>query len=134
MAPSDKIGGLHGKDQFHDTVEELIIACDLNDIKPKTGRYTWSNNKVGSTNILAHLGQFLVHNSRLDGNFMISSKIFPKLSSEHHPISLLFEKEENLGPIPFRFSPLWVERDGFFDVVAQAWSLYVDGSPRFIWE
>ena len=58
----------------------------------------------------------------------------PKLLSDHHPISLIFEKEDELGPIPFRFSPLWTERDGFMDIVGQAWSQYVDDSPSFISE
>ena len=101
-------------------VEELIQVCELNDIKPKKGRYTWSNNRVGSTNIAARLDRFLVHSSLMDENFIITYKILTKLSSDHHPISLNFEKEEDLGPIPFRFSPLWIECDGFWDIVNQA--------------
>ena len=101
-----KKGGLHGKDQFQAMVEELILAYELNDIKPKVGCITWSNNRVGSTNIVSRLDKFLVHSSLLDGKSIISSKILPKLTSDHHPITLLFELEEELGPIPFRFSPL----------------------------
>ena len=92
LAPSEKNGGLRGKDQFHDTVEELILSLDLNDIKPKSRRFTWTNNRVGSANIASRLDMFLVHSSLLDGNSIISSKILPKLSFYHHPISLLFEK------------------------------------------
>ena len=44
LAPGEKKGGLCGKDYLHDTVEEIIFSCDLNDIKPKVGRFTWSNN------------------------------------------------------------------------------------------
>ena len=91
----------------------LIQACDLNDFKPKKGQFTWSNNKVGVANIAACLDMFLVHSSLMDGKFIISTKIFPKLTSNHHPISLMFEKEEDLGPIPFRFSPLWIEETVF---------------------
>ena len=46
----------------------------------------------------------------------------------------MFEKEEDLGPISFCFSPLWIERDGFWEIVAQAWAQYVEGSPSFVWE
>ena len=59
----------------------------------KTGNFTWSNQRVGATSIFSRLDWFLVHNSLLDGNLIISSKILPKLSSNHHPIALLFEKE-----------------------------------------
>ena len=47
---------------------------------------------------------------------------------------LQIEEEEDLGPIPFRFSPLWIEQDGFMNIVAMAWELPVVGSPNFIWE
>ena len=70
----------------------------------------------------------------LDKNFLISSKILPKISLDRHPISLLLKEEKDYGPIPFRFSPLWSERDGFLDIVSEVWSLYVDSSPTFVWE
>ena len=70
----------------------------------KTRIFTWSNQRVGATSIFSRLEWFLAHSSLLDGNLIISSKIIPKLSSDHHPIALLFEKEEELGPIPFQFS------------------------------
>ena len=73
-------------------------------MKPKIGHFTWSNQRVGAAIIFSRLDQFLVHSSLLDGNLIISSKILPKLSSDHHPIAQLFEKEEELGPIPFQFS------------------------------
>ena len=101
-----------------DTIEEMIQVWDLNDIKPKLGHFTWSNHRVGVARIYTNLNHFLVHSSLLNGNLFISSKILPKLSSDQHPITLLFEIEEELDPIPFRFSPLWLERDGFMVIVS----------------
>ena len=100
-----------------DTVEELILDWELMDLKPKVGHYTWSNHRAGAANISARLDRFLVHCSPIDGKTIISSKILLKLLSNHNPISLLLEKDEELGPIPFKFSPLWIDRAGFFDVV-----------------
>ena len=101
---------------MHDTVEDLM------DLKSKLGCYMWSNHRVGSASISSRLDQFLVYNTLIDGKTIISTKSLPKFSSNHHPISLLFEKEEELGPISFRFNLLWIERDKFMDVVTQAWS------------
>ena len=70
----------------------------------------------------------------MDGNVLISTKIFPKVTFDHHPISLLLEEEENIGPIPFRLSPLSIEMDGFWETVTQFWPQFVEGSPRFFWE
>ena len=100
-----------------DTVEDLILDWELMDLKPKVGRFTWSNHRAGAANIFARLDRFLVHFLLIDGKNIISSKILPKLSSDHNPVSLLLEKDEELGPILFKFSPLWIDRAGFFDVV-----------------
>ena len=70
----------------------------------------------------------------MDGKFIISTKFFPKLTSDHHPISLMFKEEEDLGPISFHFSPLWIERDEFWETMTQSWTQYVEGSPSFVWE
>lgn len=99
-------------------MESLILAWDLLDLKPNKGRYTWTNNRVGNANISAHLDQFLVQSTLMEGKHLISSKILPKITFDRNPVILLIEKEEDLGPIPFRFNPLWVSREGFMEIVA----------------
>ena len=121
-----------GKDPLQDFVEALIRSWDLNDIKLPRGRFTWNNNKTGSAIILARLDHFFVQSSLLDSNLIISSKNLPKTSSDHHPISLLFKEEEDHGPIPFCFSPMWIEREGFLETLSEVWMQYVDGSPSFV--
>jgi hypothetical protein len=65
---------------------------------------------------------------------IITTKILPKLTSDHKPVQLILEDEEDLGPIPFRFSPLWIERDGFIDTVKAAWAKSFTGSSSYVWE
>jgi len=132
LALNEKKGGIHGKDHMQGSIEELIQLWELINLKPKTGCFTWSNQRVGCASIFARLDRFLVQSSLLDGNQIISSKILPKLSSDHHPIALVFEKEDQLGPIPFCFCPLWIERDGFMETVKQAWTQSVHGSPSYV--
>ena len=134
LAPNEKKGGNRGKDHIQDTVEGLIQFWELIDLKPKTRHFMWSNKRVGAAIIFARLDRFLVLSSLLDGKLIICTKILPKLSSDHHPIALVFENEDKLGPIPFRFCPLWIERDGFMAIVYQAWTHFVHGSPSFVWE
>ena len=57
-----------------------------------------------------------------------------KLSSDHKPIRLQFIDDEDLGPIPFKFNPLWVDKEGFLDTVSNAWKISVSSSPNFVWE
>eukprot|EP00253_Pinus_taeda_P001755 PITA_01755 len=65
---------------------------------------------------------------------IIITKILPKLTSDHKPVQLILEDEEDLGPIPFRFIPLWIERDGFIDTVKVAWTKSFIGSSSYVWE
>eukprot|EP00253_Pinus_taeda_P023152 PITA_23152 len=57
-----------------------------------------------------------------------------QLASDHKPIQLLLEDEKDLGPIPFRFNPLWIEKEGFEETVKAAWGKPVLGSPSYVWE
>ena len=67
LDPNEKKGGVWGKDPFHASVESLILAWDLLDLKPKKGRYTWTTNRVGNANISTRLDWFLVQNSLMEG-------------------------------------------------------------------
>lgn len=42
--------------------------------------------------------------------------------------------EEDLGPIPFKFSPLWIDKAGFLDTIQSAWDTPINGSSSFVWE
>ena len=49
-------------------------------------------------------------------------------------IVLSFVKDQNLGPIPFRFNPACIPMEGFQDIVAAAWKTNVRGSAFYVWE
>ena len=134
LDPKEKRGGVRGKYPLQELVESLIHARDLLDFKPKKECFTWTNNRVGAAIIYAQVDRFLFQSSLMDGNILISSKNFPKLTSDHHHISMLMEEEENLNTISLCFSPLWIEREGFCEIISQAWSQFVEGSPSFVWE
>ena len=76
----------------------------------------------------------MMQSSLLLDKKIISSSIFPKITSDHKPILLQIEDEEDLGTIPFWFRPLWKDRDGFMSTVTMAWDLPVFGSSSFVWE
>ena len=111
-----------------------MLGWDLEDIKPTSGKFTWSNKRLAPNHIAARLDRFLVHSSFLTCGLMAISKILPNLISDHKPILLELSLDGNLGPIPFRFSPLWIQQEGFQDVVSDSWNRPVQGSPFFVWE
>jgi exonuclease III len=134
LATSEKKGGSPVRDPAREWVEDLMLDWDLEDIKPTKGKFTWTNRRSGPGHISARLDRFLLHSSFLTLGLYASSDILPSYTSDHKPISLTLSSGENLGPIPFRFSPLWVSSEGFLETVSDSWSLPVIGSPFFIWE
>ena len=103
-------------------------------IKPSIGKYTWSNKRTGPRHITARLDCFLVQDSFLLLGLNLSSKVLPFGGSDHKPILLEMEMEKTLGPIPFRFNPMWATQPEFLKIVADSWSPLVTGSPFYVWE
>ena len=104
------------------------------DVKPSSRKYTWNNKRIGPGHIAARLDRFLVEDSFLLLGLNLSSKILPFGGSDHKPILLELVPDLNLGPIPFRFKPLWASHPDFLHIVVDTWSPPVTGSPFFIWE
>jgi ribonuclease HI/exonuclease III len=134
LALSEKKGGTPVRDPAREWVEDLLLDWDLEDIKPSKGKFTWNNKRTGPGHIAARLDRFLVHSSFLTLGLFASSEILQAYTSDHKPISLSLTLGEKLGPIPFRFCPLWVTSEGFLELVLESWKKSVSGSPFFIWE
>ena len=106
LSADEKKGGSPIRDQSREWLEDIILGWDLINIKPATGKFTWTNKRLGPGHIAARLDGFLVHSDFLTTGLLAFSKILPNCISDHKPILLELSPEPNLGPIPFRFSPL----------------------------
>lgn len=115
-------------------MEDLIVKCDLIDVKPNKGKFTWSNKRSGCGNITAQLDCFLIHSSWILQGLDSSSSILVKSESDHCLISLKFVKKEDLGAIPFKYNPKWLKEDRFLDIIKMTRLTLVQGSPTFVWE
>ena len=134
LNPNEKRGGSRSRDPITDMVEDLIMTWNLIDIKPASGKYTWTNRRFGPGHIAARLDRFLIQDNFLLLGLIISTKILPFGGSDHKPILLEMEQEKNLGPIPFRFNSMWAKHEDFLKLVAGSWIYPVTGSPFFVWE
>jgi exonuclease III len=134
LSTNEKKGGSIVRDQARECVENLMSTRELEDIKPVKGKYTWSNKRVGPGHIAARLDRFLVQSSFLVLGLNPDSTILPHSVSNHKPISLRLTADNNLGPIPFRFNPRWIQEERYPALVAKIWNGTVKGSPFFVWE
>eukprot|EP00253_Pinus_taeda_P029081 PITA_29081 len=99
-------------------LENIMQECDLVDIIPKNRRFTWNNRRLGRDNILERLDRILVNTSFLSDFSTAHADILPYLASDHHPISIVLEAHCPLGPLPFKFNPLW-RSNPFVDQIVQ---------------
>lgn len=134
LSANEKKGGSIIRDQAREWVEDLMSTWELEDIKPVKGKYTWSNKRVGPGHIATRLDRFLVQSSFLVLGLNPDSTILPHSVSDHKPISLSRTTDNNLGPIPFRFNPRWIQEKSYPALVAKIWNGTVIGSPFFVWE
>lgn len=132
LVVNEKKGGKRVSDPFKELLEDIIQDWDLVDIKPKKGKYTWSNKRIGPGYIATRLGKFTVQIYFLISRVSLSSYIIPFSVSDHKPISLDISKDANLGPIPLHFNPIRGENKDSFKVVLEAWNIGVRGSTFFV--
>lgn len=134
LSSEEKRGGNIVRDPAREWVEDIISNWDLEDIKPIRGKYNWTNKRLGLGHIAARLDRFLVQQSLHVQGFDLTSAILSFSTSYHKPIALSLIKDQNLGPIPFRFNPAWIPMEGFQDIVATAWKTNIRGSAFYVWE
>ena len=131
---AEKRGGSVVKDPIREQVDDIILEWGLSDVIPAKGKYTWNNKRLGPGHIATRLDRFLVQDTFLLLGLILTSKILPFGGSDHKPILLEMVNDKNLGPIPFRFNPMWANHAEFLKIVADSWAPLVIGSPFFIWE
>jgi hypothetical protein len=106
------------RDSFKECMEDLILELDLFDVQPNKGKYTWRKKLSGVGHIATRLDHFLIQISLLLIPSNISTQIIPQGILYHFPIALSFDKVENLGPIPFKFNPLWMDSSDFLPLIS----------------
>eukprot|EP00253_Pinus_taeda_P033267 PITA_33267 len=107
---------------------------ELMDIIPKNRKYTWNNRRLGPGNIMERLDRILVNISLLSSFAAGHTKVLNSTVSDHFPILLTLDSHSQLGPIPFRYNPLWRSNAEAAAIIEATWNHHVEGSPSFIWE
>ena len=109
---------------------EFIFSLGLMDIPLEGSKFTWSNNRESPA--MFRIDRFLYSRDWEDRYPIVVQKRLPKLLSNHFPI--LLESGRFLrGKRPFRFENMWLQAEGFGEMVRGWWESYqVDGTPSFI--
>ena len=98
------------------------------------GKYTWSNRRVGIKHVAARLDKFLVSSTFLQKDLLSTSLALPSAVSDHKPLALILSPPANLGPIPFKFNPIWLHDVKIMELIQREWNTQHLGSPGYIWD
>ncbi len=126
---TERMGAAHFTPAMND-FSEFIFSLGLMDIPLEGGRYTWSNNRENAA--MSHIDWFLYTGEWEDRYPTVVQRRLPRLLSDHFPIML--ESGEFLkGNRPFRFENMWLQAEGFGEMVKGWWDSYqFEGTPSFI--
>ena len=107
--------------EFRDFINQRALV----DLPLKGGDFTWSRSGVDS--VASRLDRFLVSLDWEDFFPEMVQKRMARPFSDHFPICL-----ETLSPFrgkpPFRFENMWLESEGFSDLISEWWGV---ADPRF---
>eukprot|EP00253_Pinus_taeda_P005207 PITA_05207 len=131
---NEKLGGNFYADPSRDSLEAIIQTHNLVDIPPQNGRFTWSNKRIGNSNIKERLDRILVQEGIVASFPNIKSKIIQGYNSNHKPVALTLDKGRIMGPIPFKYNKAWDSKEDFRNLIQEQWAKEVIGSPHYIWE
>eukprot|EP00253_Pinus_taeda_P010539 PITA_10539 len=131
---NEKRGGNFMHDPFRSHLEGIMLEHEMVDIIPKNRKYTWNNRRLGPGNIMERLDRILVNITLLSSFAACHTKILSSIASDHFPILLTMESHLHLGPILFRYNPLWRNNSSAEAIIEATWKQHVEGSPSHIWE
>ena len=134
ISPEEKKGGSKVRDLFGERLQDVIASWKLADIKQRKGKCTWNNKRTGLGRIAARLDRILVSSSLLNKPLLPVSRLLTSYVYDHKLIIFSLEPIGNLGPQPFKFSPVWLSEPEFHELISQARGNYFHGSPTYIWE
>lgn len=126
----EKRGRSTVRDPAREWVEDLLQGWDMIDIKPSSGKYTWTNKRIGLGHIAARLDRFFVQSSFLLLGLKSRTHILPCSVSDHCPIKLDMLAHLDQGPIPFKFNSHWVKEQSFLPLIKETWKLPVKAALK----
>ena len=109
---------------------EVIDGLELRDLPLQGGPFTWSGGLNSQT--MSRIDHFLVMED-WEGYFNgVVQSALSRPVSDHFPI-LLDGGGVRRGPVPFRFENMWLQEEGFKDLLGGWWQgLRFSGSFSFI--
>lgn len=127
----EKVGGVPVRPFHFMDLLQCVTNAGLFDLRYSGHTLTWTNKQ--DDRICSKLDRVLCNTEWL-GEYMDCEAQFlnPGAISDHTPMVITSVHQKTQKKKTFRFYNLWVEEEGFQEVVANAWATPVVGNPMFV--
>ncbi|XP_059066331.1 uncharacterized protein LOC131857650 [Cryptomeria japonica] len=115
--------------EFRNFVQKLdVVGC-----KPSKGWFTWTNRRMGFSNIVERLDKFLISSYWLKEDIQVSTKTLPYSVSDHFPVQLEIGSKIQGGSDYFKFQNMWWRDASIRENMEKWWSQcnHMRGTPSF---
>ena len=120
------MGGLPRAQGQMEPFREVINYCGLYDLQYSGYPFTWSNGRARDSNIQSRLDRLFGNTLTIQSLPNIKVSHLQSSHSDHAPIMLELmesdQQEEAKRERPFRFEKMWSREEGFYEIIAIAWS------------
>lgn len=130
--PREKRGRIDGPSSHSEDFNKFISECGLTEPRLQGSVFTWSKKVVGQDRIVCRLGR-----APIIWDFFQLCPTMQLITlnpgiSDHSPILLHFDRFQPRGNKPFHFRNALTMKDGFLEVVKEAWGTRVFGKIFFL--
>jgi len=132
LAPVEIHGGNQDWDPGMAEFNDFMNACCLVDLRYTGCYYSWSNKRTNSEDFIERkLDRVIINNEWLDIFPASHAHFHPPGISDHSPIVVDCGQQMKRKGLPFKFYNYWTTMDNYDNVIAEAWSMHVEGTPQF---
>lgn len=89
------------------------------DIRTVNGIFTWTNRRLGFSNIAEKLERFFFKGNLIDFNFSLESSILSTSGSNHYSMALSIKENKKPYRCSFKFEKMCVREESFVEMVGQ---------------
>ncbi|XP_059068297.1 uncharacterized protein LOC131858848 [Cryptomeria japonica] len=113
--------------------KEFISNCQVVEVIPKNGKFTWTNIRLNFSKISERLDRFFAGEWWINGSFSINTNIVLQAGLDRLPVTLSINHEAPKNKNYFKFQSMWWRDPKFIGLLKSWWleSKTFSGSPSF---
>ncbi|XP_059068682.1 uncharacterized protein LOC131078213 [Cryptomeria japonica] len=128
LSYSDKHGGVRRMCKIQSDFQTFVDSNALYEVSAKGGNFTWTNRRLGFSNIAEKLDRFFLARDWNLARLVFEAKFLAISGSDHFLVSLVVQKDGVPLRCPFKVEKMWLREQGFREQKLKIWNMDVFGN------